>query len=262
VTVDQVDTHRKHAHPHLRRLITDRAAGIDQHGTAIEDQLILAADLVDIDDRHPPFARARRQHIVAALLLAAMKRRSIEIDHQARARAGRTSSGFRPPDVLADGDGGGHTAEIDHTGRIAGGKIALLVEHLVIGQTLLVVAGDQLAIADHAGRVIEPVTLAPRITEHRDDAAAGRHYHLQSALDAGLQRRPQQQILGRIADQRQLGEHGDLGTVPIAGGAQRGDDLLRIPRDIADQGVELRQRDSEPVHETETPSSGRAAILD
>ena len=105
--------------------------------SAVEDQLVLAADLVDVDDRaagvggpgRRASARARRD-------LAGVVRRGVDVDDQlgARRRPARRS-GRRAPGVLADADADPHAADHEQLERLGPGReVALLVEHRVVGQ--------------------------------------------------------------------------------------------------------------------------------
>ena len=99
-----------------------------------------------------------------------------------------------------------HALDLHHARLAARLEIAFLVEYPVIRQMLLAVAGQQLAIGDHRRRVVALAVFQPRVADHHIDAA---HLVLQAAqalLDAQLHARTQQQVLGRIAAQRQFGE--------------------------------------------------------
>ena len=65
---------------------------------------------------------------------------------------------------------------------------------------------------------------------------------LAERLGAGMhERRPQQQILGRVTAQAELGREDEAGAFAV-GTSRRVDDLLRVAGEVADAGVDLRQR--------------------
>ncbi|MNJ67138.1 hypothetical protein D3C77_632810 [compost metagenome] len=122
-------------------------------------------------------------------------------------------------------------------------EVALLVEHPVIGQLLLVVGGQQLAVGDHRRRVVALVVLQPRVADHQVDAA---HFILQAAqalLDAQLHARTQQQVLGRVAAQRQFGKQDDIRLPLIAGAGSGLDQALDVAVHIADTQIQLGHHD-------------------
>ena len=59
------------------------------------------------------------------------------------------------PDVLTNGDARGDTFQTHDAGGIAWREITLLVEHAVIGQLLLVLCGDDLAVPDDGSGVVQ-----------------------------------------------------------------------------------------------------------
>ena len=64
----------------------------------------------------------------------------------------------------------------------------------------------------------------------------------------------QQQVLGRVAGQRQLGEHDELGA-GVAGALGPVGDLGRVAVEVADGGVRLRERDAKGMAGERHPSS-------
>ena len=63
---------------------------------------------------------------------------------------------------------------IDHAGLLSRGKIALLVEHLVVGQTLLTVLGQYLAAVQYGGHVVQAVGHLPGVADQRVGIAGHR----------------------------------------------------------------------------------------
>ena len=125
----------------------------------------------------------------------------------------------------------------DH-GHRARLEIALLVEDAVVGQELLGVLGDDATVADHAGEVEAPPHLAARVSQHQGQprGIAGRLAGdaRQLGLHPGVELGAQQEVLGRIAGQRKLGEHHQIDTLGV-GGPGGGDHPIRVARDVSDQ---------------------------
>ena len=55
--------------------------------------------------------------------------------------------------------------------------------------------------------------------------------------------RPQQQVLGRVAGDRELGKEDEVGA-GLAGLVEAGEDLAAIAVEVADDGVDLCERES------------------
>ena len=66
-------------------------------------------------------------------------------------------------------------------------------------------------------------------------------------LDGHAKAAMEQQVFGRIARQRELRQHQQVGVELAAGALGRGDDALRIARDVADEQVELPEGDAQFV---------------
>ena len=84
-------------------------------------------------------------------------------------------------------------------------EVALLVEHAVVGQVDLAVDRVHRAVGEHGGRVVD-VLGALREADDRDDAVRVGGELAQRRADVGEEVLAQQQVLGRIAGERELGE--------------------------------------------------------
>ena len=90
------------------------------------------------------------------------------ISISAPARAAR-GGGFGFPDVLADQEADAHARDLDDRRLVAGPEIALLVEHRVVRQRLLVIRDFDLAVAQKTRRVVD-LALRVRMTDVDRDA--------------------------------------------------------------------------------------------
>ena len=95
----------------------------------------------------------------------------------------------------------------------AGLEDALLVEHAVVGQGMLVDPADDGAAGEHEGGVVEPAAVAPGGAHDQGRAAIGGvagelvQGVARMLADGGLEH----EVLGRIAHQEQLGQHDEIG---------------------------------------------------
>ena len=101
---------------------------------AVEHQFVLAADLVEIDQRQGMLGDARDREIEPRLVLVAPIGRAVRHDQDFGAGLGEALDHLLAPDVLADRDAEPNAAEIDRAGQRPGRKHPLLVEHAVIRQ--------------------------------------------------------------------------------------------------------------------------------
>ena len=145
------------------------------------------------------------------------------------------------PDVLADRQADGHAVDLDRRPARAGLEVAQLVEDAVVGQVQLAVDRLHRAVGEHGGGVVDVVGPLG-VADDRDDPLDAGGDPLQRGARVGEEVLLEQQVLGRVAGERQLGEDDEL----RARRARRGDlagDLRLVAGDVADDGVDLRERD-------------------
>src|SRR5258707_6187968 len=120
-----------------RELEGQPAIGVEGKRGAIEDELVLAADLVDVDQRDAALGHAGYRDVETQFVLVTSVRRSVGHDHQLGARLAEafhyvfvvTPFG---PNVLTDRKADAHASEIDGTGRRPGREQPPFVKHAVI----------------------------------------------------------------------------------------------------------------------------------
>ena len=219
----------------------DLALGIHHDRPPVEDQFILATDEVDVDHGDARLPDPPLEQRLPLQALAGMKGRGVDVDEQARpgVRGLQGRSRAERPDVLANGDARRHAPDVDDAGGVPRREIALFVEHAVVGQQLLAVAGDDLPAADHGSGIVELPLLAQGMPDDgrhlRDLAGQVRH----GLVDVVEKVRPEQQVLRRIAAQGEFREHHDVRGQFVPRATAGAEDLVRIAPDIADQEVEL-----------------------
>ncbi len=146
------------------------------------------------------------------------------------------------PDVLADRRPRDHVAEAQQEQVGARGEVAVLVEDAVVGQEALAVDGPDRAVGEDVAGVVE-VAVEVGSPDERDDARRLGGDRLDAPARRADERRAQQQVLGRVAGDRELGEEHEVGA-GVACLAQVREDALRVAVEVADDGVDLCERES------------------
>src|SRR5439155_26538952 len=171
-------------------------------------------------------------HLLALAALPDMERRRGDVrDH---VRAGDREVGGRRaglPDVLADGradQGGAAADEHELPARL---EVAVLVENPVVREEALVVdALDGAVGADGAG--VEEVPVEVREADERRDARGLAGDELEAVLGCMEEARAEEQVLGRIAGDRKLGEEDDV-RARLAGLVEPAEDAPAVSVEVA-----------------------------
>ena len=223
-------------------LLDHRARGVGNKGGAVEHELVLTAHAVGIDNRQPGFAGARAHVLAPERLLLRVVGRAVGNDDEACAGFLRLANRLREPDVFADDDPAWKAVDVDDARCAARLEVALFVEHRVIRQALLAVRLRHPTVAQHADHVVAiPVRALGESDQDRRVLHPGCKRR-QLARARVEKRRPQQQILGRIARQRKLGRDHELRASALCF-ARGFENRRRIAGEIADDLVELRHSD-------------------
>src|SRR3954469_21140158 len=228
----------------LRPARDDVALTVDRHAVAVEHELVLAADHVAEQDDRRVVAGALDQHALALERLAGVVRRGRQVHDPlpARERLGRGGRA-RLPDVLADRQADRHAVQLDQRGLRARLEVARLVEDAVVGQEHLAVDRLDAALGEYRTRVVYVLTALGEADEGHQVAVLGLARELlERGARAVHEVRLQEEVLGRVAGQGQLGEHDELRALV----ARAADPLLDLPGvalDVAHGGVDLGERD-------------------
>ena len=186
-----------------RRQLLGIALAVDHERRAVEDELVLSTNPIDVDDGQAGFPGPRRHDIAPQRLLPGVIRRTVGHDQYLCTRLLRGTCGSRKPDVLADDDADPDSCHLNHTGFTARREIPLFVEYRIVGQYLLAVDRADAAAARQAGRVVG----LPTATGKADEGAGPSRIAAASAELplACFERRPQQQVFRRISAKRGSG---------------------------------------------------------
>ncbi len=219
---------------------------IEHEGGAVEGKLVLAADLVEIGERPARLRHPRLRHAVTGLLLVHPIGRTVGHDQDLRTRLNEGLADVLGPDVLADRHTEAYAPEMDRRRHGACREDALLIEHAVIRQVVLVAHRLDTARVQERHRVVDERRLAPGQPHQDGRPAVGRilRQRLAGLARRALQGRLQHQIFERIAGEIELGEDDQVGA-GLAHGRARRPGSLEIALDIAHDRVELRKRELE-----------------
>jgi hypothetical protein len=223
-------------------------SGIGDQRAAVEHHRVLAADAVDVGDGDPEVAAGLLQQRVAAPALVALERRGVDRqDHLGAGGHGRMQR-LGEPHVLADEQAECDALEFEHAVAAVrvDHEVAALVEHRVVGQLALAVGALDAAVAQDAGGVVDHRTRALGPADDGGDATGrGRRDPCHRLLEVVQEARPQQQVLGRIARQRQLREQHQVRPVLVPRLGDHRRDPVGVVVDGADREVELGQGDAQ-----------------
>ena len=126
-----------------RQLRSEREIAVERERRAVEHQLVLAADLVEIDQRQAAFGDPRHRHRQPHVVLVAGIGRAVRHQNDLGAGLGQRLDhvlvvlGLFQPDVLADRHADPHAAHGDGARGRSARKQPLLVEHAVVRQVAL-----------------------------------------------------------------------------------------------------------------------------
>ena len=224
----------------LRALVEDDAA-------AVEDQLVLSPHHVEKGHADEIVDGASGQHHLAIVRLARVERRAVDRDDQFRTRQGLPARGTaRIPDVLTDVHGERDVTAGEHGRFRARLEVSVLVEHAVVRQVLLVIDAGPAAVVQDRGRVEDVVALVDE-AHHGGEAAGGAGDLGQRAQVRLDERRLEEQVLGRVAGDRQLGK-GHQAAAERARLLETGADLGDVALEVPDRRVDLGEGDPVAAH--------------
>ena len=220
----------------------ERAIGAQREGGAVIDDLVLAADLIEIDEGQAALDHALDAELHAHVGLAGLIGRTVGHQQDFAAGLGDAFDDIGCPHILADRHADSDTAKDQRSRHRAGREDALVVEHAIVRQVDLEALADDLALVERDDRIVQLLALAPRRRDEQGRTAViGVGAQGFDRVVAGLlEGRLQHQVFGRVARKHQFrGEH-EVGALPgrfRAGGPHLGE----IAGHVADLGIELGQ---------------------
>ena len=236
----------------------DGAVGAEHAASPVEDEIVIAAELVHVRDRQTMFQRHAAEHLLAPAMFAGGERRCRHVQDHAdaggRELIDRIVMVAAPlpevaivPDVLADADPDPRAGDVEELRAVVRLEVAVLVEDVVGGQQGFPESLIDAAVAQQHGAVEQGPSFVRRIRfrqtdEHRREIGRVARQRLER-LPAPLHETPaQEQVSREVADERELGRGGEIGA-GRGGGPERVENQPRVAREIADGRVHLQQRD-------------------
>ena len=247
------DTHRKQTFGKVRRQHCKPAVAPDRHGTPVEHQLILAADLVHIEDGDIAGQRAALDDPQSLAVLAEVIGGGIDVEQYFSASLDRHRGRTLVPDVFAHRQREPESTDLDHTGLHSRDEIALLVEYLVVRQLHLPVGSHQLATLEQARHVLQATRAARRIAEQHPHIRQLPPQTLERALDAKPDAGAQQQVFGRITSEREFRENHHIGPVQLHGTPALRKDETGVALDVSHQWIDLGHHNRDLRHRQTHP---------
>jgi hypothetical protein len=115
---------------HLRH---DAARRVEHERAAVEDEFVLAADEIRVDERESRDGHVGAHHVVPLRELLHVVRRRVRNQEDLRPRVARGARRVGEPAVLADDDAEARALDVEDERRGRRREVALLVEHVVVG---------------------------------------------------------------------------------------------------------------------------------
>ena len=224
------------------------ALRVQDHAVTVEDELILSADRVGVDDVGIVLPCAPGEHLQALFALALVIRRGVDRDDDLGACAALGPGGaVSEPDVLADVHTDVDAPDRDDGIPLARFEVAVLVKDPVVRKKHFVIHMDEPAVMHDRRRVGDAFVGVHEPDDRRDPPRLSGDL-LERAQVVLHELRFEQQVLGRIAGDGELRKYDNVGAeLPRASDVV--DDLVPVAREVAHRGVYLGQGNAESSHD-------------
>src|SRR6185503_6338867 len=191
----------------------ERAVSVHDERSAVEHELVLATDLVDVRERNAGFGRARSRQLEPFLELVDLERRAVRHEENLGASPSQMLADGGKPDILANWHAETNTAKRDRRRQRTWFEHALFVEDAVVGQ-LVLEAKLGTSVRHERGGIVQTAIGSPGQRDYqRRPPRSGLAFELaQRARGRVHERRTEDEILGWIANQDELGEDDQIGA--------------------------------------------------
>ncbi len=197
--------------------------------------------MVDVDDRYAGLFHAFAHRIFAVVLAAFFEWRTVDDQHAFGAGRAAGAHRCRAPDVFTNIQADAYAVEFEHGGVFTRGKVALLVEYSVVGEELLAVVREHLAVLqDRAGVIDMAVCVFGKPNQDRD----ARNFIAnltEAGIDGMAQAAVEQQVFGRVPADGEFRKDDDIGAAGVARLAGEFDDPRGVGDNVAYHEVDLRK---------------------
>ena len=235
-----------------RQLRRDRKVAVQHEGRAVEHQFVLAADLIEIDQRKRAFGDARHRDRKPDIALVARVRRAVRHNQDLGAGLSETLDdvfvvlGLLKPDILADGNADADAADRERAGGGPAREQTLFVEHAVVRQVSLEADRRHAAGIEQRTGIVELVIFDPGAADQHGRPAVGGlpRQRLDRCAACRLECRFEHQVLRRVTGNEQFRQHHEIGAIGLRL-RTRGTCLGGVTLDVTHRRVQLGQRDRE-----------------
>ena len=222
---------------------------VEDKGGAVKNDFVLAAGEGGENVGEAGFGDTLGGEGDAGLVLAVLEGGAVDGEQELGAGSGEGFGHGGEPPILTDEQAETETAEVHRHGDGAGGEDALFVEHTVVGELVLFAFGDDFAIVEDEGGVVQSGAVAPGGADDDAGAAVSGVFGevLGGCFAGGDEGGFEDEVLGRVAGDGEFG--GDEEVRAHGGGLRtRGADEGEVFVDGADVAVELGDGDAEGGH--------------
>ena len=180
------------------RLGGEAVVGVQHEGGTVEDEFVLPANLVHVDQRQVRLADAGDGEVEAGVALVALEGRAVDRDHDLGSRFRETFGDLGEPHVLADHGPEADAAKRYRPRQARARKDPHLVEDPVVGELVLVAACRDLAAVEQQRGIVELAVLDPGGAQEERRAAVGsrRGERLHGSPRLLLEHRLEHEVLG------------------------------------------------------------------
>ena len=245
-----------------RRLGGEAVVGVEDEGGTVEDELVLPAHLVRVNQRQLGLADAGDGAVETDVALVALEGRAVDRDHDLGTRFREAFGDLGEPHVLADHGAEADAAKRDRPRQACACEHPHLVEDPVVGELVLEALRCDLAALEQENGVVKLAVLDPGGSEQERRPAIGGRFR--ERLDGSprllLKHRLQHEVLGRVAGHDELGADHEVRTLGRRLGP-RAQDQRPIALQIPHGGVELGERDGERIGHDRVSIDGGAGGL-
>ncbi len=236
----------------------DVALGVEEDGVAVEDEFVVAADLVDVGDGEVPAASLVGEEFVAVVVFSEYEGGGGDVEEELGAGVGECGDGVEVvegafeeflivPEVFADGDADGDVVDGGEFDIGAGLEVAGFVEDVVGGEEGFAAASEDLAVGDDGDGVVEEATCGAGIffgeADDGDDVFGGIGDAGDGFFGEGEGGGFEEEVFGGIAEDGEFGEEDDVGVLGFGGG-DHVEVFFEVAGDVADGGVDLGEGDA------------------
>ena len=237
------------------RELFGRSVGEHEEAVSVEDEFVVCAYLVEVEDRGLELGGGRCEGGESALDFPSGKGACGEVDEEVGGLgivervvpvAGSELGVVAGPEVFADGEDECSAAEGDGGESLSRQEVSGLIEDIVGGEEEFVVSGEDATVVDEERRVLELVRsglVGERKTDEEGWAPDGSAGEGEECLgDRLVEPGTVEEVAWRVSCECEFGGDNEVD----AGGSaevERSEDAVGVSGEVSDSGIELRCED-------------------